>query len=120
LFDLGCKTFVFDGDNVRHGLCSDLGFSAADRHENIRRIGEMARLFVQAGVITLAAFISPYRADRNALRARIGATDFIEVYCRCSVEECERRDRKGIYRKLERVGSPIHGSQPYEEPLDPS
>jgi len=121
LFDLGCRTFVFDGDNVRHGLCSDLGFSATDRHENIRRIGEMARLFVEAGVIALTAFISPYRTDRERLRARIGSADFVEIYCRCSLEECERRDRKGIYRRarLGEIADFTGISAPYENPLAP-
>jgi adenylylsulfate kinase len=121
LHGLGCKTFVFDGDNVRHGLCSDLDFSPEDRHENIRRVGEMVRLFVQAGVIALTAFISPYRADRERLRRSIGNEDFIEVYCCCPLEECERRDRKGIYRKA-RTGeiAEFTGiSAPYEEPLAP-
>ena len=121
LHEQGCKTFVFDGDNVRHGLCSDLGFSQADRHENIRRIGEMSRLFVQAGVIALNAFISPYRSDRERLRHLIGDRDFIEVYCRCPLEVCERRDRKDIYRKA-RAGeiAEFTGiSGPYEEPLAP-
>ncbi|MCC6532418.1 MAG: adenylyl-sulfate kinase [Burkholderiales bacterium] len=121
LFDQGCHTFVFDGDNVRHGLCADLGFSADDRHENIRRIGEMARLFMEAGVISLAAFISPYRADRDRLRDRIGRERFMEIYCRCSIAVCENRDQKGIYRKA-RAGEirDFTGiSAPYEEPVAP-
>jgi adenylylsulfate kinase len=121
LYQMGCRTFVFDGDNVRHGLCADLGFSQADRSENIRRIGEMARLFTDAGVIALTAFISPFRADRERVRntARVG--DFFEIYCRCSVEECERRDVKGLYRKA-RAGliRDFTGvSSPYEEPNTP-
>ena len=87
LHDMGGRTFVFDGDNVRHGLCGDLGFSAAERAENIRRIGEMTRLFIEAGVIALAAFISPYRADRERLRTQLAPGDFIEVYCRCPLAE---------------------------------
>jgi adenylylsulfate kinase len=121
LYQRHCRTFVFDGDNVRHGLCGDLGFSAADRAENLRRIGEMAKLFLDAGVISLAAFISPFRADRAHVRDIIGADDFIEIYCRCPVEVCESRDRKGLYRKA-RAGeiAEFTGiSSPYEEPLDP-
>lgn len=95
----GCQTIVLDGDNVRHGLCSDLGFSDKDRQENIRRIGEVAKLFMEAGVIVLAAFISPYRADRERVRAMVGLNDFLEVYCNASLEICEKRDLKGLYKK---------------------
>ncbi len=122
LHQMGCRTFVFDGDNVRHGLCKDLGFSAEDRHENIRRIGEMARLFVEAGVIALTAFISPFRTDRQRVREIVGEPDFLEIYCRCSLEECERRDVKGLYAKA-RAGviREFTGiSSPYEEPLAPA
>ncbi|MHB8257417.1 MAG: adenylyl-sulfate kinase [Acidiferrobacterales bacterium] len=121
LHQKGCRTFVFDGDNVRHGLCADLGFSAADRSENIRRIGQMAKLFVDAGVIALTAFISPFRADRQRVREIVGESDFLEIYCRCSLEECERRDVKGLYAKA-RAGviREFTGvSSPYEEPLAP-
>lgn len=121
LYQLGARTFVFDGDNVRHGLCADLGFSLADRTENIRRIGEMAKLFVEAGVIALTAFISPLRKDRENLRQRIGENDFIEIYCRCSVEVCESRDVKGLYRRA-RAGEikDFTGiSSPYEAPEQP-
>ncbi len=117
----GCRTFVFDGDNVRHGLCADLGFSAADRSENVRRIGQMAKLFVDAGVIALTAFISPFRADRQRVREIVGESDFLEIYCRCSLQECERRDVKGLYAKA-RAGTirEFTGvSSPYEEPLVP-
>lgn len=99
LYERGCRTFVFDGDNVRHGLCADLGFSAEDREENIRRIGEMAKLFTEAGVIALTAFISPYRADRARVRALVAPEDFIEIYCHCPLEVCEQRDVKGLYAK---------------------
>ncbi|MGZ8157365.1 MAG: adenylyl-sulfate kinase [Methylobacter sp.] len=99
LYERGCRTFVFDGDNVRHGLCADLGFSAEDREENIRRIGEMAKLFTEAGVIALTAFISPYRADRARVRALVAPEDFIEIYCHCPLEVCEHRDVKGLYAK---------------------
>src|SRR5208337_4289148 len=99
LHRMGCRTFVFDGDNVRHGLCSDLGFSAADRTENIRRIGEMAKLFVETGVIALTAFVSPFKADRDRVRALALEGDFLEIYCKCPVEICEQRDIKGHYKK---------------------
>jgi adenylylsulfate kinase len=120
LHQLGCRTYVLDGDNVRHGLCSDLGFSSADRHENIRRIGEMSKLFVDAGIITLTAFISPMRADRDRLRLLAG-DDFIEIYCRCPIAVCEDRDVKGLYKRA-RAGEikEFTGiSSPYEEPHNP-
>jgi len=121
LHKLGCRTFVFDGDNVRHGLCGDLGFSLEDRSENIRRIGEMAKLFVEAGIIAQAAFISPFRTDRERVRQQIGDRDFIEVYCRCLIEVCESRDTKGLYRRA-RAGEvkDFTGiSSPYEPPERP-
>lgn len=119
LHEAGCRTFTLDGDNVRHGLCSDLGFSADDRHENARRVGELLRLFVEAGVITLAAFVSPYRADRARLADRIGRENFFEIYCRCSLEICEARDTKGIYRRARSGEIPEFTgiSAPYEAPL---
>lgn len=95
----GCRTFVFDGDNVRHGLCADLGFSAGDRVENIRRLGEMAKLFLEAGVIALTAFISPFRADRERVRSLVPHGEFLEIYCRCPLEVCEQRDVKGLYKR---------------------
>jgi len=120
LFERGCRTYVLDGDNVRHGLNKNLGFSPEDREENIRRIGEVANLFVQAGLIAIPAFISPYRADRDKARALIG-DDFCEVYVKCDVAVCEQRDPKGLYKKA-RAGE-IAGftgiSAPYEEPLNP-
>ena len=121
LYAMGCRTFVFDGDNVRHGLCAGLGFSPDDRRENMRRVGEAAKLFAQAGVISLAAFISPYRKDRELVRDVIGKDDFIEVYCSCPVEVCEQRDVKGLYRKA-RAGEikEFTGvSSPYEAPENP-
>lgn len=121
LHRLGCRTFVFDGDNVRHGLCSDLGFSIADRKENIRRIGEMAKLFIEAGVIALTAFISPLREDRERVRSLVPHGDFLEVYCRCPLEVCETRDVKGLYKRA-RAGEikEFTGiTSPYEEPDDP-
>lgn len=99
LYDLGCRTYVFDGDNVRHGLCADLGFSKEDREENIRRIGEMSKLFIEAGVIALTAFISPFQADRERVRKLVAEGDFIEIYCCCPLEVCEQRDVKGLYQK---------------------
>jgi adenylylsulfate kinase len=121
LHELGCRTFVFDGDNVRHGLCADLGFSAEDRSENIRRIGEMAKLFVEAGVIALTAFISPYRADRDRVRALAAPGDFIEIYCECPLDVCEQRDVKGLYAKARQgVIRDFTGiSSPYEQPETP-
>ena len=121
LHQLGCRTFVLDGDNVRHGLCGDLGFSDKDRQENIRRIGEMAKLFMEAGIIVLTAFISPYRADRERVRAMVGPGDFIEIYCDTSIEICESRDVKGLYKKA-RAGeiAEFTGiSSPYERPESP-
>lgn len=121
LHQLGCRTYVFDGDNVRSGLCSDLGFSAADRSENIRRIGEMTKLFVDAGVIALTAFISPLRSDRERVRRLIGDADFIEIHVQCPLAVCESRDVKGMYQKA-RAGQikEFTGiSAPYEEPEQP-
>ncbi|MEJ2108070.1 MAG: adenylyl-sulfate kinase [Acidiferrobacteraceae bacterium] len=118
LHQLGCHTFVFDGDNVRHGLCSDLGFSETDRSENIRRIAEMGKLYVDAGMIALTAFISPMRQDRAFVRNLVGENDFIEIWCRCPLEVCEERDVKGLYRRA-RAGEIDHFtgiSAPYEEP----
>lgn len=117
----GARTFVFDGDNVRHGLCSDLGFAVEDRVENIRRIGEMAKLFAEAGVIALTAFISPFRADRDKVRALVADGDFIEIYCHASVDVCEARDVKGLYARA-RAGEikDFTGvSSPYERPAKP-
>jgi adenylylsulfate kinase len=117
----GHLAYRLDGDNVRHGLNKNLGFSAADRAENIRRIGEVAKLFVDAGVIVLASFISPYRADRDAVRALHAPGDFVEVYVKASVEAAERRDPKGLYKKA-RAGE-IKGftgiDDPYEAPYKP-
>lgn len=121
LHRMGCRTFVFDGDNVRHGLCADIGFSIEDRRENIRRIGEMSHLFIEAGVIALTAFISPFRADRERVRQLAAAGDFLEIYVKCSLEVCESRDVKGMYRRA-RAGEvkEFTGiSSPYEEPPDP-
>ncbi len=120
LYQMGYHTFVLDGDNVRHGLCGDLGFSIRDRIENIRRITEVSKLFIEAGVIILTAFISPFRADREKARNLVGE-DFVEIYCRCSLEVCEERDVKGLYRRA-REGDLKNFtgiSSPYEEPEHP-
>lgn len=121
LFDMGCRTFVFDGDNVRHGLCSDLGFAAEDRVENIRRVGEMTKLFLETGVIPLTAFISPFRSDRERVRSLVPHGEFLEIYCRASIDVCEQRDVKGLYKRA-RTGEIKNFtgiSSPYEEPQDP-
>lgn len=121
LFERGLATYVLDGDNVRHGLCKDLGFSDADRQENIRRIGEVAKLFLDAGVITLTAFVSPFQADRDRARALVAEGDFIEIYCAAELEVCEGRDPKGLYAKA-RAGviKDFTGiSSPYEQPEAP-
>jgi adenylylsulfate kinase len=110
-----------DGDNVRHGLCGDLGFSAQDRGENIRRVGEVAKLFMEAGMIVLTAFISPFRSDRNRVREMVEPGDFIEIYCDAPIEICEARDVKGMYKKA-RAGqiTEFTGiSSPYEVPDHP-
>ena len=121
LHQQGCRTFVLDGDNVRHGLCSDLGFSSKDRVENIRRIGEMAKLFMEAGVIVLTAFISPYRADRERVRGMVEHGDFIEIFCNAPIEICEGRDVKGMYKKARAGQIPEFTgiSSPYEAPENP-
>jgi adenylyl-sulfate kinase len=113
--------YVLDGDNVRHGLCSDLGFSPEDRKENIRRVGEVAKLLADAGIICIAAFISPYRADRQIVREIMRREEFIEVYVNATVEVCERRDPKGLYARA-RAGllKDFTGiSAPYEPPENP-
>ncbi len=117
----GCRTFVFDGDNVRHGLCKDLGFSEADRHENIRRVGEMAKLFIETGVIALTAFISPFKADREQVRQLVPEGDFIEVYCKCSLTVCEKRDPKGLYQRARsgEIKNFTGINSPYETPENP-
>ncbi len=121
LHQLGCRTYVLDGDNVRHGLCGDLGFSDADRKENIRRVGEAARLFVEAGTIVLTAFISPFREDRERVRKLIGNTDFVEIHCHCPLEVCEARDVKGLYKKARQglIKDFTGISSPYEMPENP-
>ncbi|MFP4173896.1 MAG: adenylyl-sulfate kinase [Candidatus Hydrogenedentota bacterium] len=121
LFERACRTYVLDGDNVRHGLNKDLGFSPADREENIRRIGEVAKLFTQAGVINLTAFISPYRADRDQARTIAEDGTFFEIYVKCALDVCEERDPKGLYKKARAGEIPEFTgiSAPYEEPNAP-
>ncbi|MBW7906309.1 MAG: adenylyl-sulfate kinase [Phycisphaerae bacterium] len=123
LVESGRLAYVLDGDNIRHGLNRNLGFSPEDRTENIRRIGEVAKLFADAGVLTFASFISPYRADRDLVRGahRAAGLPFIEVYVRASVEVCEQRDPKGLYKKARAGQLPEFTgvSAPYEEPLSP-
>lgn len=118
LFDRGVRTYRLDGDNVRHGLNNNLGFSPEDRTENIRRVGEVGKLFVDAGVLTLSAFISPYLADREQVRNLVQADEFIEVYVQASLAACEKRDPKGLYKKA-RAGEIKQFTgidAPYEEP----
>lgn len=107
LYEQGVSCYVLDGDNVRHGLNRDLGFTAADRQENLRRIGEVSKLMVDAGLFVLSAFISPHEQDREMVRQLFEPDDFIEIYVRCSIEECERRDPKGLYKKPATVTSRI-------------
>ncbi len=121
LMQRGIHTYLLDGDNVRHGLCSDLGFATADRQENLRRVGEVAKLMVDAGLVVLAAFVSPYRAERDAIRARFTQEEFIEVFVDTPLAACEARDPKGLYKKA-RAGEIKHFTgidDPYETPLQP-
>jgi adenylylsulfate kinase len=121
LFEMGHITYILDGDNIRQGLNKNLGFSPEDREENIRRIGEVAHLFRQAGIINMTAFISPYRRDRERARRLAAEGEFIEVFCKCSVEICEKRDTKGLYKKARAGEIPEYTgiSAPYEEPENP-
>ena len=121
LHNLDCRTFVLDGDNVRHGLSSNLTFSDNDRKENIRRIGESAKLMMEAGVISMTAFISPFKKDRNLVRQLLSQGDFIEIYCKASLETCESRDVKGLYKRA-RAGEIKNYTgidSPYEAPDNP-
>ena len=121
LFERGCNSYVLDGDNIRHGLNKNVGFSPEDRKENIRRIGEVAKLFADAGVIVFTAFISPYREDRDQARSLNEKGRFIEIHCQCSVGECEKRDPKGLWQKARKgkIEEFTGVSAPYEEPLNP-
>lgn len=118
---MGCRTYVFDGDNVRHGLCSDLSFSPLERRENLRRIAEMIKLFLDAGVISLTAFISPLEVDRAMAKEIIGQENVIEIFCNCPLEICEQRDVKGLYKKARagEIKNYTGISSPYERPLHP-
>jgi adenylylsulfate kinase len=121
LYELGIRNYVLDGDNIRHGLNKDLGFSDIDRTENIRRIGEVAKLFVDSGQVVLTAFISPFITDRQLVRNLLESDEFIEIYVKCPLDECESRDPKGLYEKARKGLIPdftgIHS--PYEEPEQP-
>jgi adenylylsulfate kinase len=121
LWDRGVRAYILDGDNIRHGLNKNLGFSPADRTENIRRIGEVAKLFTEAGIVAITAFISPYRADRDQVRALVADGDFVEVLVDCPLEVCEQRDVKGLYEKARAGKIPEFTgiSAPYEPPLRP-
>lgn len=121
LFQMGVYTYILDGDNIRTGLNKDLGFSPEDREENIRRIGEVAKLFVDAGILVLTAFISPYRRDRDFVRNLVEEGEFIEIYVKCPIEVCEARDVKGLYEKARRglIKNFTGIDDVYEEPLNP-
>ncbi len=121
LYQMKCRTYVLDGDNVRHGLCGDLSFSDNDRQENIRRIGNVAKLFLESGVIILTAFISPFKNDRVLVRNMVQHGDFIEIYCNTPIDVCEQRDVKGLYQKAREgeIKEFTGITSPYEEPLNP-
>ncbi|MFN3976892.1 MAG: adenylyl-sulfate kinase [Aquificaceae bacterium] len=121
LYEMGVRTYTLDGDNIRHGLCSDLGFSKEDRKENLRRTAEVIKLFLDAGLVVLSAFVSPLKEHREMVKSIIGEEDFIEIYCRCPVEVCEARDPKGMYKKakLGEIKEFTGISSPYEEPENP-
>tara|TARA_B100000315_G_scaffold256945_1_gene304263 strand:- start:316 stop:951 length:636 start_codon:yes stop_codon:yes gene_type:complete len=121
LFQKGAKTYVVDGDVVRRGISSDLGFSVEDRNEQSRRVGEIAKMFVDAGIIVLVALISPFSSQRERVRKLFSNEDFLEIYCRCSLVECARRDTKGLYKKAKsgEIKNFTGISSPYEEPLNP-
>jgi len=121
LHNNGIHSYILDGDNIRHGLNKDLGFSDVDREENIRRIGEVAKLFVDAGVIVITAFISPFRKDRDNVRALFEKGNFIEIFVDCDLETCEQRDPKGLYKKARNgeITDFTGINSPYEEPLSP-
>ncbi|MDP9740815.1 UNVERIFIED_ORG: adenylylsulfate kinase [Bacillus sp. B2I3] len=121
LHEKGISTYILDGDNLRNGLNEDLGFSSEDRKENIRRIGQVAKIFVNSGIVVLATFISPYISDREAVRKKVQLGEFLEIYVKCPLEACEKRDSKGLYKKA-RIGeiTQFTGvSAPYEEPVNP-
>ncbi|MCD8501459.1 MAG: adenylyl-sulfate kinase [Bacillaceae bacterium] len=121
LFEKNIHTYVLDGDNIRHGLNRGLGFREEDRKENIRRIGEVSKLFVDSGVVTLTAFISPFKEDRELVRRLVDKEEFVEVYVKASLETCERRDPKGLYKKARsgEISNFTGIDSPYEAPLNP-
>jgi len=121
LYQKGCRTFVLDGDNVRHGLNSNLDFSEPGRTENIRRISEVSKLMLESGLIVMTAFISPFNKDRNEARKLISNDDFIEIYCKASLETCEARDVKGLYKRARagEIKNYTGVDSPYEEPENP-
>src|SRR5277367_4090712 len=121
MFATGLHTYILDGDNVRHGLNRDLGFSEADRVENIRRVTEVSRLLVDAGLVVIVSFISPYRAEREIARSHFGRGEFLEIFVDTSLEECERRDPKGLYAKARRgeLANFTGIDSPYEAPVSP-
>jgi adenylylsulfate kinase len=121
LHQMDCRTIVLDGDNIRHGLCKDLDFSDKHREENIRRISEVVKLFIESGIITLTAFISPFKRDRDKARALLDSNDFIEIYVKCPFDICEDRDTKGMYKlaKANKVKNFTGVSSTYEEPESP-
>ncbi len=121
LFNQGIKTYSLDGDNIRHGINSDLTFSPEDRKENIRRIAEVANLMMDAGLVVLAAFVSPYKKDRENIKSIVKDVNFVEIYINTSIEECERRDVKGLYKKARagEIQNMTGISAPYEAPVQP-
>jgi adenylylsulfate kinase len=121
LYKKGLSTYILDGDNIRQGINKDLRFSPEDRTENIRRIGEISNLMLDAGILTLAAFVSPYIKDRKVVKDIVGAENFIEIYVNTSLEECERRDVKGLYKKARtgKIKNMTGISAPYEPPVNP-
>ena len=121
LYEIGIHTYLLDGDNIRHGLNKDLGFNQEERRENIRRIAEMAKLFIDAGIVVITAFISPYREDRQMARQLVERGEFIEIYARCPLDVCEKRDPKGLYKKARAGKIPEFTgiTAPYEEPKNP-
>jgi len=121
LFMLNCHTYVLDGDNLRHGLCSDLSFNLEDRHENIRRVAEISKLMIDAGLIIVTSFISPFEKDRALAKKLIGDQNFIEIYCSSSLDVCEQRDVKGLYKKARQglIQNFTGIDSPYEKPPNP-
>ncbi len=121
LYEIGVRTYTLDGDNIRHGLCSDLRFSPEDRAENLRRIAEVVKLFIDAGLVVLCAFVSPFEKDRKRVKQIIVEKDFMLVYCKCPVEICEKRDPKGLYKRARagEIKEYTGISAPYEEPESP-